>query len=854
MKSEPTKEPGDPPEKPLAKPRKEVEPLGPPAAVLATLLGMLVLSLGNLAEIIPFFTPLTTSPIFPFLHNTHDLLAGGVVFYAAYKYHARLGIAATLVYLVVHIPYGVLLFPDEAPEMFRVLSGIAVAFFGVWLIQRLRETEELRQILATKSPIGIYIVQDGKFVFINSQFVRDTGYAEEGLLGIPSLSIVHPEDREMVRGNAIAMLKGQRRTPYEYRIIKKNGDIGWSMESLVSIYRGGRRATLGYYMNVTERRRTEEALRLSEAKYRSLVDNALVGVYRSNLKGDIIYANDALVSMLEFDSAEQLTSAGALALYKNVQDRDALIRELTQKGKVNNLEIEILTRSGESRSFVVNASLEGATISGMLMDITERKQAEEKFAAIFDAATDGILLVDPETQKFYDGNQAICQMLGYTRQEIKNIGMVDIYPEEELLSVISKFERATNKEVNRFIDIPVKRKDGSIFYADINSSPGTLDSRTYQISMFRDAAERRLAEARLERIAQEWQTTFDSIVDPISIHDRDFRLVRVNQAFADLFQMRPEELIGKTCYGLLHATDTPVPSCPYEKTIQARTPITSEFFEPNLQRHLEVSASPIFNQLGEVTGCVHVTRDITERKKMDEQLILTDRLASIGQLASGIAHELNNPLTGVIGFSELLLEKDVPDDIKKDLIIINKEAKRTAGIVRGLLTFARKQETEKTPVNISNIVQEVLQLRSYEHRVNNIEVIVCFAPNLPEIMGSGAQLQQVFINLIINAEQAMLEAHGKGTLTVATTVSGKMVQISFTDDGPGISPENMRRLFTPFFTTKEVGKGTGLGLSICHGIVTEHGGRIYAESKLGKGATFIVELPAKNNHGAGETQ
>ena len=232
-----------------------------------------------------------------------------------------------------------------------------------------------------------------------------------------------------------------------------------------------------------------------------------------------------------------------------------------------------------------------------------------------------------------------------------------------------------------------------------------------------------------------------------------------------------------------------------------------------------------------------------ERVQIQEQLIITDRLASVGELASGIAHELNNPLTGVISFSELLLDQDVSADVRKDLEVINREAKRTAGVVKGLLSFARKQKTEKHPVDINKEIQAILALRAYEQKVNNVEVGTHFAANLPEIIANGSQLQQVFLNIVINAEQSMLEAHGKGILTVTTEQVGNIIRISFADDGPGITQENLGRLFDPFFTTKEVGKGTGLGLSICHGIITEHGGRIYAESQLGKGSKFIVELP-----------
>jgi C4-dicarboxylate-specific signal transduction histidine kinase len=238
-----------------------------------------------------------------------------------------------------------------------------------------------------------------------------------------------------------------------------------------------------------------------------------------------------------------------------------------------------------------------------------------------------------------------------------------------------------------------------------------------------------------------------------------------------------------------------------------------------------------------------VYQDITEQRKMQEQLMAQDRLASLGQLVSGIAHELNNPLTGVIGFSDMLLKRDLPDDVKADLKVINDEAMRTARIVKNLLTFARKQPEGKTAVDINENIRGVLNLRDHEQKVNNIRVITHFASDLPQVMGNSSQLQQVFFNIVINAEQAMLEAHGRGGLIITTEQMGDMVRVSFTDDGPGISPENMRKLFTPFFTTKEVGKGTGLGLSICYGIVTEHGGRIYAESEAGKGATFVVELP-----------
>jgi signal transduction histidine kinase len=235
--------------------------------------------------------------------------------------------------------------------------------------------------------------------------------------------------------------------------------------------------------------------------------------------------------------------------------------------------------------------------------------------------------------------------------------------------------------------------------------------------------------------------------------------------------------------------------------------------------------------------------DVTEERANQERLHLTDRLASIGEMAAGIAHELNNPLTGVIGLSQLLLDEEMSDGIREDLKLISNEAQRAAAVVKKLLTFGRQHPTEREAVQMNAVVEDVLSLRAYEQKVNNISVITRFDHYLPEIVADRFQMQQVVLNIVLNAEQAMTEAHKEGTLTVTTERVDDNIKVSFSDDGPGISPQNIRKLFSPFFTTKAVGKGTGLGLSICYGIVTGHGGRIYARSERGKGATFVIELP-----------
>jgi signal transduction histidine kinase/ActR/RegA family two-component response regulator len=243
--------------------------------------------------------------------------------------------------------------------------------------------------------------------------------------------------------------------------------------------------------------------------------------------------------------------------------------------------------------------------------------------------------------------------------------------------------------------------------------------------------------------------------------------------------------------------------------------------------------------------------DITERKRAEKEkqeleakAQVASRLAAVGEMAAGIAHEINNPLTGVIGFSQLLLGKqNIPEDIKEDIRVIADGSQRVADIVKRLLTFARQTKPIKTVVNLNELIENTLKLRDYVLKTANIEVITRFDPELPWSVVDPGQLQQVFLNLIVNAEQEMKKAHGKGTLTITTEKKENNIRMSFKDDGPGITTENLLHLFEPFFTTKAIGEGTGLGLSLSRSIILEHNGTLNVESMSGHGATFVVELP-----------
>jgi PAS domain S-box-containing protein len=335
----------------------------------------------------------------------------------------------------------------------------------------------------------------------------------------------------------------------------------------------------------------------------------------------------------------------------------------------------------------------------------------------------------------------------------------------------------------------------------------------------------------------------DNTPNAILATDESGHVVLANKAFDEMFGLKESDIIGHEFISLAQLGNL-IP--------ETRVFLDSDYLRMKKEFRYEYKGCEKtfivnFARLNEEKLFFIILTDITEEQARQERLHLTHRLASVGEMASGIAHELNNPLTGIIGLSELLVNEDVPDEIKEDLTAINSEAKRAAVVVKNMLSFARKHSSVKQPVQVNKVIEDVLALRYHEHKNHGIQVIKELAGDLPEITADPFQIQQVFINIVLNAEQAMAEARGKGTLTVASAAAGNRVKVSFTDDGPGIDQKDIRRIFDPFFTTKEVGKGTGLGLSICYGIITAHNGLIYARSENGKGATFIVELPVKTD-------
>ena len=263
-----------------------------------------------------------------------------------------------------------------------------------------------------------------------------------------------------------------------------------------------------------------------------------------------------------------------------------------------------------------------------------------------------------------------------------------------------------------------------------------------------------------------------------------------------------------------------------------------------VRRVLRRYARPVLDTEGRSSGWLEIFTDVTEERQIQTKMIQTEKMAALGQLVSGIAHELNNPLTGITGYAQLLLGQNLPPRQHAEASKVAEEAERARRIVKNLLCFAREGKPEQTRVQLNEIVERTLALRSYELKVENIVVECDLEQELPETMADAHQLQQVVLNLLVNAEQALLEWRGQGRIALRTRrASGNRLRLDVCDDGPGIPAEILSRIFDPFFTTKAPGIGTGLGLSIVYGIVQQHGGEVVAENLPAGGARFSVEIP-----------
>jgi PAS domain S-box-containing protein len=722
------------------------------------------------------------------------------------------------------------------------------------MAEALKKSEENYRSLINNIPLGVFRATpglEGRFLEVNPAMEKIFGYSKEELLKMKVCDLYpNPEDRAVLTREVQS--RGQVWRELTQR--KKDGS-----EAIVSATITGLRDETGevrYFdginEDITERRRAEE-------KYQTIIKTALDGSWIADSKGRFLETNDSYCKMTGYTREELLTmSIADIEAEENPGEISRRIKKIMEQGHAR---FESRHRCKDGRIIDVDVSVNRLDVGKELMsvfirDITERKQLAEELRRqkefsenVINSSIDGILAIDPD-YKYTLWNPGMERISGVGKSQVLGKCAFDAFPHIKEIGEDKLFKDALKGKVSVAIEKPYfiaeTGRAGFFegYYGPLYREPGVIEGA---FAIIRDITARREAEAKLiaqkELIDRILSTSPNSVV----VLGRDQGIKLANRAFQEYFHQDESDCLGKQLNDIICERSL---AQAVAKVISSKQPNRSFKFSytiNNSKRILVASITPMQEK-----ETLIIFQDVTEESERQERLYLTDRLASIGEMASGVAHELNNPLTGIIGLSQVMLNGEMPDEIAEDIRDIYKEAKRAAAIVRNMLTFARKHTAVRKMTQVSNIIDDVMQLRAYEHRVNDITVKTSLDPELPEIMADYHQLQQVFLNIVLNAESVMVDANGKGTLTITAERAGSSIKISFRDDGPGIPRKNLAYIFDPFFTTKEVGKGTGLGLSICYGIVTEHGGKIYAQNNPDRGATFVVELPISSEE-SGET-
>ncbi len=485
----------------------------------------------------------------------------------------------------------------------------------------------------------------------------------------------------------------------------------------------------------------------------------------------------------------------------------------------------------------------------VLKDITDRREAERRYRELFDSIQEGLFFATPEG-RFLDVNDAMVRMLGYdSREELLRADVgPHLYPapaaRERFLQALSE------RGVLRNYEETLRRKDGALLHT-LQNITAVRDSRG-KIAQIRglmlDVTEQKTFQSQLQRERDFNQKILNTTQSMILVLDTAGLISYANRRCFES-GYREDELIGHRLVDWVEASHRDDFEAALETTAHGQQ---VENLELRVRRsdasmgHFSISLSPMRDEQNAVNSVVVVMTDITDAALLQAKLAHSEKMATIGRLVSGVAHEVNNPLAAILGFTDLLLENpQVPNNAREDLQIILRETQRTKDIVQDLLSFARQRPVQRELVHVNAVLRQTIKLRSYDFASHGVEVKEEFDEKLVPALGDSQQLQQVFLNILNNAYDAVQDAGQRGQITIRTKQRGESVEVAVIDNGTGIS--NPERIFDPFYTTKQAGKGTGLGLSICYGIVRAHGGEILCwNNPETRGSTFVVRIPVAN--------
>ena len=606
-----------------------------------------------------------------------------------------------------------------------------------------------------------------------------------------------------------------------------------------------------------------EVISRSQRSYRALIDSLDQALFTLSPKGEVLVANLRLAEMLCVSFSDLIGHSLSELIESTLADPQTL-PDLLAKGSYSGKVAVRLKGREEVRQFscwlqVVSEKGHAVSITGWARDVSREHEAEEIERRLHEeqelrrrliANFPDLIAVLDRNGRFTFVSDQVKQILGWAPEEYlgAQIGArASAGDRAELEAMVQSILSGATARAQ--LEFNAQHKDGS--WVTLLATAGPLFDEKGSISgvitSARDITETRRIEKQLHREQEFARRLIECFPHQITVVDREGRFTFVSERVREILGMRSEDYLGKLIGQGIDTEDQRKILELHRDIVSGRkrhgqVEIQSRHADGSL-RSIQVNASPLYDEKGEIVGMVSSGQDVTESRRIEQQLVQKEKFAAMGQMMVGAAHELNNPLTAILGVADLLRERAPDDPTRRQVDLVLKQARRAATIVQNLLAFSRPVTLGRAKLNLAEVLREVLQPEQPVLERSKIQLKFESSENLPSVEGDRKLLKEVFVNIIANAERAISAARDHGTLSVKLSAAGGFVRVSVADDGMGIAPENVGKIFDPFFTTKRTGGSSGLGLTICLAVVKEHGGRIETESRLGSGATFHILLP-----------